>query len=124
MDVNQELDDLRSEVAGCDLVAFADLSSKMVLCTSSATKRAQEDIDALTGAASMTLESGLAEGAETLTGGETSTAVTMTRKDIHVFLRNPAASNEALICVCSPDTDVSKVVDCGHATLERIVAEG
>ncbi|MEM9970415.1 MAG: hypothetical protein AAF762_04890 [Pseudomonadota bacterium] len=124
MDVSKALDDMRSEVAGCDLVAFADLSSQMVLCTSSATKRAQEEIDALTGAASLTLEGAVADGAGALTGGAPATAVTMTQADLHVFLRNPAAANEALICVCAPDADVSKIVDCGRATLDRIVAQG
>lgn len=124
MDVALALEEMRSEVAGCDLIAFADLSSQMVLCTSSATKRAQEEIDALTGVASVTLKGALAEGAQALTGDEPATAVTMTRNDVHVYMRNPAAANEALICVCAPDADIGKVVDCGHAMLGRMVAEG
>lgn len=123
MDVAKVLDEMRSKVDGCDLVAFADLSSQMVLRASSATKRGQEEIDALTDAALLALAGPIAEGAMALTGGAPATAVTMTKGDVHVFMRTPSGQNEALIAVCAPDADVSKVVDCGRETLERLVAE-
>ena len=44
MDVAEALDKLRAEVTGCELAAFTDLSSKMVLCVSSVGRRAQEEL--------------------------------------------------------------------------------
>lgn len=123
MDVAKVLDDMREEVTGCGLVAFADLSSQMVLRASSAKKRGQEEIDALTDAALQVLGGPLAEGAASLIGRGPATAVVMSNDAINVFLRTPKAANEALIAVCAPDTDVRKIVDCGRKTLDRIVAE-
>jgi len=124
MDVAKALDDMRDAVDGCDLVAFADLSSQMVLRASSATKRGQEEIDALTDAALIALAGPIAEGAAALTGGAPATAVTMTQSDVHVYLRSLTGRSEALIAICAANTDVSKIVDHGRETLDRIVAEG
>ncbi len=123
MDVAKALDEMRGAVDGCDLVAFADLSSQMVLRASSATKRGQEEIDALTDAALVALAGPLAEGAAACTGGAPATAVTMTQAEIHVYLRSLTGRSEALIAVCAPDTDVGKIVDHGRETLDRIVAD-
>ena len=124
MDVAKVLDEMREAVDGCDLVAIADLSSQMVLRASSATKRGQEEIDALTDAALTALAGPIAEGAMALTGGAPATAVTMTQSDMHVFLRSLTGRSEALIAICAPDANVSKIVDHGRDTLDRIVAEG
>ncbi len=47
MDVTEILNEMRIEASGCELVAFADLSSRMMLCVSPAGQRPQEELDVL-----------------------------------------------------------------------------
>ena len=127
MDVTDKLDALRSELPGCQLVAFADLGSKLVLCTSAAAKPGQEELDHLSEQAQVALDGAVAEGAApVLRGGDgdrrAGTAVLVSGHDAKVFLRAPGELAEALICVCAPDADLRKVVDCGRSALDGIVA--
>ena len=125
MDVAEALDALRAEVAGCDLAAFTDLSSKMVLCVSAGGRRAQEELDALSEIAVTVLDGAVAEGAESLIGDKKPvSAMTMTNVDLRVFLRSPSSANEALICVCAPRTDVTAIMDRGQSALDQIAAAG
>ena len=125
MDVAEALDKLRAEVTGCELTAFTDLSSKMVLCVSAGGGRAQEELDALSEIAVTVLEGSVAEGAlQLLEDRKPTSAMTMTRVDVRVFLRSPKSENEALICVCSPRTDIATVIDRGRSALDQIVAAG
>lgn len=127
MNVAAELDEMRSEISGCTLVAFTDLSSQLVLCASAASKPVQEELNALSKAANLALDGAFAEGAAPLwsNGGEATaeTAVLMTVSEVRVFLRSPVKPNEALVCVCAPDTELDAVVDSGRLTLGRILAQ-
>ena len=51
-------------------------------------------------------------------------AMTLTNVDLRVFMRSPNSENEALICVCSPQTDIATVVDRGRSAFDQIVAVG
>ena len=126
MDVTDKLDAMRGDLPGCSLVAFADLGSRIVLCASAAAKPAQEELDHLSGLAQTVLDGPLAEGAApVLAQGDgdrrAGVAMLVSGADAKVFLRAPGEANEALICVCAPESDLGKVVDCGRATLDGIV---
>ncbi|NNE81077.1 MAG: hypothetical protein HKN18_12485 [Silicimonas sp.] len=126
MSVSDALDAMRSEISGCSLVAYADLGSRLVLCTSAVSNPGQEQLDALSGAALLALDGALAEGAaamwdKTATGADM--AMLLTNAEARVFLRSPGAAPEALICVCAADADLDKVVDCGQTTLSRILSQ-
>lgn len=126
MDVSEALDAMRSELSGCSLVAYADLKSRLVLCTSAVTNPAQEQLDALSGAAVLALDGALAEGAAGLwTDADASAnmAMLLTNSEARVFMRSPVEASEALICICSPDSDLDTVVDCGQATISRILSQ-
>lgn len=125
MDVTKELDAVRTEVSGCDLVAFADLSSGMVLCTSADQRPAQEDLEALCDAATASLDGELAGGASAMVeaDGDINIAMTFHPGAAHVFLRSQSERNEALCCVCAANVDIAKIVDCGRSALNRIVAQ-
>ena len=127
MDVTETLDAMRSELRGCSLVAFTDLGSKLVLCSSAAAKPAQEELDRLSELAQVVLDGAVAEGAAPLLvhgGGDTraGSVVLLSESEARVFLRAPGEVAEALVCVCSPDVDLKKVMDCGQSTLATIVA--
>lgn len=124
MSVSDALDELRAEIPGCSLVAFADLSSKIVLTASAATNPAREELDALSMAAHLALDGSLAQGAAPVLGGESSgTAMLLSASEARVFMRSPGENPEALICVCAPDCNLEVVVDCARTTLNRIVSE-
>lgn len=127
MSVSDALDDLRSEISGCSLVAFADLSSKIVLTASSATNPAREELDALSMAAHLTLDGAIADAAAPVWADQTDAraevAMLLSTSEARVFMRSRGENTEALICVCSPDCDLEGVVDCARSTLKRIVSE-
>ena len=121
MDVEEALKNLRAEVAGCELAAFTDLSSKMVLCVSAGGRRAQEELDELSEIAVTVMEGTVAESAMfLLQDSKPASAVLMTNVDLRVFLRSPNSAHEALICVCSPQTDIAAVMDRGRSALDQI----
>lgn len=125
MDVAEALDSLRAEVTGCQLAAFTDLSSKMVLCFSAGGRRAQEELDELSEIAVTVLDGPIAEGAQYLLEDQKLvSAMTLTNVDLRVFMRSPNSENEALICVCSPQTDIATVIDRGRSAFDQIVAAG
>ena len=128
MDVTQSLDSLRQEVEGCDLVAFADLSSGMVLCHSAATPPPQEELDALCGAATELLTGDVAKGAGAAAGASdedhATKALVATGEEVRLYIRAEAEKPEALICVCSPEGDLVRILDCARSTLDSIVASG
>ena len=124
MSVSQALDAVRNEISGCSLVAYADLSSQIVLSTSAAGNPGQERLDALSGAAVLALDGTLAEGASPLLDGAgVEKAMFLTNSEAQIFLRSPGAAHEVLICVCAPDIDFDAAMDCGSAALTRILAE-
>lgn len=127
MDVTEKLDAMRSELPGCSLIAFTDLGSKLVLCSSSAGKPAQEELDRLSELAHVMLDGAVAEGAApVLDGGQgdtrAGTAMLLSGNEAKVFMRAPGEAAEALVCVCAPEADLRKVVDCGRSTLDTIVS--
>ena len=127
MNVVEELDAMRSDVPGCALVAFTDLASQLVLCTSSAANPVQEEMNALSKAALVALDGSFAEGAAPVWQGgpddPAELAMLLTGEEARVFLRSPGKPNEALICVCAPDAPLEDVVARGRSALDRIVAQ-
>ncbi len=126
MDITAELDAMRAELQGCALVAYTDLSSQLVLCTSAASNPVQEEMNALSQAAGLALNGAFAESAAPSWGGEPppQVAVLMTGSEARLFLRSPANPSEALVAVCAPDTDLDAAVTHAQSTLDRIGQQG
>ena len=125
MDITAELDAMRADVQGCALVAYTDLTSQLVLCTSSASKPAQEETNALSKAAQLALDGSYAESAGSVWGSTApaEVSVLMTGADARLFLRSPSNPSEALMCVCAPDIDLESAVTQARATLQRIAEQ-
>lgn len=126
MNVTAELDEMRSGLAGCSLVAFTDLSSQLVLCTSAASRPVQEELNALSKSANLALNGAFAEGARQVWSDDdvpAETAMLLTGSEARVFLRSSGNPNEALVCVCAPDSQLDVVVDAARSTLGRIEAQ-
>ena len=124
MDVTETLDAMRSSLPGCSLIAFTDLGSKVVLCSSAAVKPAQEEMDKLSALAELMLAGTMADSAAPVIGaddGRAGSAILLSEADAKVFLRSPSDADEALICVCSPEIDLERAVESGRSTLAAIV---
>lgn len=124
MDVVKELDAMRGRIGGCDLAAFVDLSSGMVLCTSADSAPAQEFLDALPEAAATLLQGPMIADVRPMAGGGDvgTAAVTITAEEVRVYVRSQTEAPEAMVLICPPEADVSATMDCARETLERIVS--
>ena len=110
MTILDQLDALREQFPDCLAVAYADISSGIVLCVSAREKHPQEHLDSL-----CTTAADLFNGA---TAGTFSTALTsdadalfeeglvLTQSETCLFLRSPQDPKEAMFCVCSARIDL------------------
>lgn len=123
MSVLDELDKLRATLPGCTMVAFGDLTARIVLCASAAEKRPQEELDALCMAASVSLDGDAANSVAHVLGGEKlSQAVAVSSGEIRLFLRSHLDACDALFCTFTDHTDIREMVAAGRSTLHKISA--
>ena len=126
MNVIEELEAFRQELAGCQVAALVDLSTTMVLSTATAARLPQEELDVLARAARSALTGAMPDaalGADGAEPPEAMEALLATSGETRAFLRGGPGRQEALICVCGPDADLGKVFDAGRAILSSIMAE-
>jgi hypothetical protein len=101
------------------LVAFADLSSSMILMTQGKAELTQEHLDRLCQQAKAALDDPLA-GLALQAFGEPNTAIVMGQAGLRVFLRSESEPADALCCICDPGIDLSAFVASARETLEEI----
>ena len=111
------LDDLKQSDPSCQMLAFADLSTQMILVTDSSASHPREQLDALcTEAATL-----LGGRKKPILGTEpTNTAIWSTQSSVRVFLRAAGEPDDVLCCVCAPDVNVDKFVARASACLAQI----
>lgn len=108
-------------------MAYADLTTGMVLCSSVRLKLPQEQLDELcrtaadllTGELAVLFAQDLAPVDETCV----QTAVLIDQHNVELFLRTPAQPAEALCCHCSSHIDLSDFAQAAHITLLAISVE-
>ncbi len=126
MDVIEELEAFRAGMPGCEVAALVDLSTSMVLSTSTNARLPQEELDALATAARDVLTGPMSDaalGADGADAPEAVEAMLATRSDTRAFIRGAEGRHEALICVCGPDADLAQVFDEGRRTLATLIAD-
>lgn len=91
------------------VVAFADLSSSMILASQGTLDMTQEHLDQLCRQARASFDDPLfALSVEAF--GEPHGAVVLTDTEIRVFLRSEAEPADAICCICAPGIDLSGFV--------------
>ncbi|WP_227268606.1 hypothetical protein [Roseobacter weihaiensis] len=127
MTIGEELAALRHRYPGCFVVAFADLSTGMVLAVSTLEKTAQEKLDALGRTAqSCLLGQGASAVAQVLGAGARNSptmALQAGAHDIRCFLRAPAPAVEALCLVLTPEADLDRLLPDATEALLRLTVE-
>ncbi|VAV87724.1 hypothetical protein MNBD_ALPHA07-1603 [hydrothermal vent metagenome] len=121
MAIADEINKLREEFDGCSLVAFADLSSKMVLLTSSLKKIPQENLDHLCAEAAIMFKGATAKLNKDATP---ITALVADGDNTNIYLQNEAGSDDVLCCICGPDVDLNAFLTSAQARLDQIMPGG
>lgn len=115
--VVDELDALREKYEGCTALAFADLSTKMILVTDSGSNLRREALDVLCAEAALLLG---ANGEPALADQPCDKAFVATTSQLRVFLRAEQEPNDVLCCICGPKMDADAFVADAFACLDRI----
>lgn len=124
MDIAARLDSLRRNAPGCALIAFGDISTGLILCTSSDRKPPQERLDRLCRTAQELLNGAAGTSAEIALGRAPGSgideAIAFNGDMVEVFLRSPAVATDALCCVCAAEMDVESLIERARDSLGEI----
>ncbi|MBN8629750.1 MAG: hypothetical protein J0L76_02710 [Rhodobacterales bacterium] len=123
MGVNESLGAVVKAFPQARLVAFTDLSSRMILSSAGTLSTTQEHLDRLCDQARASFDDPLfALSVEAF--GEPHGSVIMGRDSIRVFLRSDTEPADALCCICDPGIDLGAFVAKIRGTLESITHGG
>lgn len=119
--VVEELDALRDGYGGCEVVAFADLSTQMILIADTQSNLPREDLDRLCAEAATSLGS-----SNKCALGEVPNraAIVANGKAMRVFLRASTEPNDVLCCICQPELDLNRFLSDARERLDRISSDG
>lgn len=115
--VVDELDALRDRFEGCRTIAFADLSTQMILVTDSSSTLPRETLDALCAQAALMLG---ANGKVFLGSHQSSAAALANNSGLRVFVRAGQEPNDVLCCICEPTVDAGAFLADARASIDRI----
>ncbi|MDA8747213.1 hypothetical protein N9M66_03275 [Litoreibacter sp.] len=112
MNISDSLDALRGKFSGCLTVAYADISTGMVLSASAQAHLNQEHLDALCTTASEMLAGGTARRFSAVLAGDQEEdiqqAIIFESSEVGLFYKSTSSPNEALCCACLPDIDLAE----------------
>ena len=115
--VAEALDRLHDRHPGCETLAFADLSTQMVLITNAEMTFRREGLD------SLCAEAALAFGTDrepAIGDGAARTVFVATRDHLRIYLRSAHEPHDVLCCVCAHDTAIDFFLEDARACLETI----
>ncbi|MGB3147870.1 MAG: hypothetical protein WBA91_08960 [Paracoccaceae bacterium] len=115
--VTGELDALKERFPACETLAFADLSTGMVLVTNSDTPLERRGLDQLCGEAELLLGGA---GSRPLGEKPAAMALVSSQDRVRLFLRAGQEPNDALCCVVTPELDLAAFLPAADATLQKI----
>ncbi len=115
--VIEELDALRGTFANCKTLAFADLSTQMILVTDTNADLPREALDGLCAEAALMLGAG-----DKVALGETSSeaALVASKDALRLFVRAQDEPNDVLCCICTPELDVETFLIDARDRLNRM----
>ena len=121
--MNESLGAVAKAFPQARLVAFADLSSRMILSSAGSLATTQEHLDRLCDQARASFDDPLFSlSVEAF--GEPRGAVVMGADAVRVFLRSDTEPSDALCCICDHSIDLAAFVAKIRDTLESITHGG
>lgn len=127
MSIARTLDSLRQAFPECRTVAYADISTSMILSTSSDDALRQEHLDALCETAVDMLDGTGAPPLADLLGkgdGGVFQVIVMDPAEVGIFLKSTTTPTDALCCLCSPRIDTGSFIPHARRYLEEIGVDG
>jgi len=115
--VVDELDKLLEGNEGCRTVAFADLSTRMILVTDTWSNLPREVLDRVCAQAAILLG---VDGKATLGDMPAKLALAADQSSVHLFIRAEDEPNDVLCCVCNVDVNVNELMVRAQDCLQRI----
>ncbi|MGB7242119.1 MAG: hypothetical protein WBC93_08550 [Sulfitobacter sp.] len=119
--VSDELDALRGQFSACKTIAFADLSTGMILMTNGDASVERNSLDRLCTEAALLLSK---IGQPQFGDLDANTAIAGMQNQIRVFLRAPSEPNDALCCIGTHELDLAAFLPQARACLQRISENG
>lgn len=123
MGVGENLGSVVKAFPQARLVAFADLSSRMILSSAGPLSTTQEHLDHLCDQARSSFDDPLF-GLSVEAFGEPHSAVVMGPDTIRVFMRSDSEPADAICCICDRGIDLGAFVAKIRDTLESITQGG
>jgi len=125
MSVSEILNDCRTAIPDCQLVAFIDLDASMVLSVSSVSKQRQERLDALSASASRLFSMPRVFLAGWLADNGNSSpqvAIVLSMAETTAYVRSETEPREVL-CLCgSPNSPVDAMIKAARSVMSDIGA--
>lgn len=119
--VSDELDALQARFPECETLAYADLTTGMILVTNSHTPLERNALNRLCAEATAVLGTGEAPPMGSTTA---ETALVSDQEGVRLFLRAPGLPNDALLCVGKAGLDLAAFSPEAKACLQRISEDG
>jgi hypothetical protein len=120
--VSDELDALQSRFPECETLAYADLTTGMVLVTNSNTPLERHGLNQLSADAALLL--GGAEDTPHFGTGIPASAIVSSQDAVRLFLRAEGHPNDALLCISRGEIDLAAFIPEAQACLQRISEDG
>jgi len=117
-----DLDALCEANPDCLLASFADADTGVVMLSNSTCKHKRDYLMSLCKEATILL--GKTASTALLSQHLSNFAVLRDHAKTKVFLRNPSATNDILLCVCRPDIDIMDFREKALETLMKISRKG
>lgn len=115
--VSDELDALQARFPACETLAYADLTTGMILVTNSNTPLERNALNRLCAEASAVLG---AATAPSLGNSAAESAVVSGQDGVRLFVRAPVLPNDVLLCVGTAGLDLAAFAPEAQACLQRI----
>ncbi|MFQ1701034.1 hypothetical protein ACJ5NV_10600 [Loktanella agnita] len=119
--VMEALDTLEGKFAECETLAFADLSTQMILVTNTTTQLRREALDKLCSEAALALGTDKKVPFGQKPGGA---AIVAGKGEIKIFLRASHEPTDVLCCVCSAGLDIDTFLEDARPCLDKISSGG
>lgn len=103
MNLSDRLDEMRTEVPGCALVSFGDISTGLALRTSASSKYKQDYLEEIFQQATrnFALSDVMSEGNDRV--------IVATPDELRIFVRTDTGNSDVVCCVCDGSTDIALV---------------
>lgn len=119
--VSDELDALQARFPACETLAYADLTTGMILVTNSNTPLERNALNRLCAEAAAVLGG---SGASPMGSMAAETALVSGQDGVRFFVRAPDLPNDALLCVGQAGLDIAAFAPEAKACLKRIGEDG